>query len=88
VPESRQRESTDHYPVLLSYLDVVVQGYVRAFGLAGVQHFFDTTDGWEAPILNDRTEPRYPRHQQLKPEERELVDMHLARIEARLINPG
>ena len=86
VPESRQRDSTVQYPVLLSYLDVVVQGYVRAFGLEGVQHFFDTTDGWDAPILNDRAEPRYPRHQQLKPDETALVDRHLARIEARLID--
>jgi hypothetical protein len=86
VPESRQRDSTEQYPVLLSYLDVVVQGYVRAFGQEGVQHFFDTTDGWDAPILNDRAEPRYPRHQQLKPDETALVDMHLARIEARLID--
>ena len=46
--------------------------------------FFATTDGWDAPILNDRAEPRYPRHQQLKPTETEFVDDRLhARISAR-----
>jgi hypothetical protein len=49
------------HPVLLSYLDVVVQGYLQEFDEAGVAHFFDTTDGWDAPLLDDRTHPHYPR---------------------------
>lgn len=67
-------------PVLLSYLDVVVQGYLREFGAAGVQRFFDTTDGWDAPILDDRTSPLYPRHRPLLADERALTDRHLARL--------
>ncbi len=66
------------HPILLSYLDVVVQGYLRVYGMKGVAHFFATTDGWEAPILNDRAAPIYPRHQSLSSQERALVDHHLA----------
>lgn len=46
--------------VLLSYLDVVVQGYFREFGRKGVVHFFEMTEGWHAPVLNDRANPIYP----------------------------
>ena len=61
VPEARHIKPTDSFPILLSYLDVVVQGYWRVFGADGVDRFFATTDGWDAPILNDRSAPRYPR---------------------------
>jgi hypothetical protein len=69
--------STRH-PVLLSYLDVVVQGYLREYGIAGAKRFFATTDGWDAPLLNDRAAPRYPRHQQLTAEQTAFVDDCLA----------
>lgn len=85
VPEERHRVPSSAYPVLLSYLDVVVQGYLREFGTDGVRSFFDTTDGWDSPILNDRAEPRYPRHQSLKPQETALVDAELVRIGARVV---
>lgn len=61
-------------PVLLSYLDVVVQGYLREFGEDGVTRFFETTDGWDAPLKDDRADPVYPRHQRLADAERTLVD--------------
>ncbi len=82
VPEDRHNEPTDAFPILMSYLDVVVQGYLRAYGTDGAQRFFDTTAGWSAPILNDRDAPRYPRHQVLKPEETAFVDAQLARLSA------
>ena len=69
-------------PILLSYLDVVVQGYFREFGEDGVDHFFETTQGWNTPILDDRAQPAYPRHQKLKPEETELTDSWLAKLSA------
>lgn len=69
-----------HQPILLSYLDVVVQGFANVFGNEGVTRFFDTTSGWDAPILNDRTEPRYPRHQKLSSSELALVDHHVERV--------
>ncbi len=48
-------------PILLSYLDVCVEGYQAAFGPDGHQPFFETTDGWEFPIVDDRCAPIYPR---------------------------
>lgn len=61
-------------PVLLSYIDVVLQGYLREFGEAGVRRFFATTDGWDAPVIDDRAKPRYPRHCVLTPDERAFFD--------------
>lgn len=63
--------------ILLSYLDVVVQGYLAEFGAGGVADFFATTDGWDTPVLNDRAVPRYPRAQILTTQETALVDQHL-----------
>ena len=73
--------SEDH-PILLSYVDVVVQGYLRMFGTNGVAHFFATTDGWHLPVQNDRANPVYPRHQTLRPEEQDLVDEPLTAVMA------
>lgn len=72
-------------PILLSYLDVVVQGYLREFGVAGARLFFETTDGWEAPILDDRAAPSYPRHQKLSEEERRFVDGQLRALRANVV---
>ncbi|MEO1639778.1 MAG: gamma-glutamylcyclotransferase family protein [Pseudomonadota bacterium] len=69
----------DH-PILLSYLDTVVQGYLEVFGEPGVSQFFATTDGWDAPLLDDRDDPIYPRAQRLSAAERALVDDHLAAV--------
>lgn len=82
VPEGRHTEPSETFPILLSYLDVVVQGYLRTFGPEGASRFFDTTDGWGSPILNDRAEPRYPRHQVLSPDETAFVDARLACLSA------
>ncbi|MEQ6250571.1 gamma-glutamylcyclotransferase family protein [Sulfitobacter sp. HNIBRBA3233] len=77
VPEHSWVEDGDH-AVLLSYLDVVVQGFLREYGSEGVTRFFATTDGWETPILNDRADPQYPRAMKLSAQETALVDQHLA----------
>ncbi|QBF30274.1 gamma-glutamylcyclotransferase family protein [Thalassococcus sp. S3] len=79
--QSRAGASTAH-PILLSYLDVVVQGYLRVFGVDGATRFFETTDGWQAPILNDRADPRYPRHQALSADELRFVDAMLEDLPA------
>ena len=52
----------------------------------GVTRFFDTTTGWDTPIRDDRAAPAYPRHQPLKPEEMAVVDLHLDRIGARIVD--
>lgn len=77
VPDNEADPSGALHPILLSYLDVVVQGYVREFGEAGAERFFDTTRGWEAPVVDDRRAPRYPRAQTLTARERGLVDAAL-----------
>ncbi len=67
--------STGH-PILLSYLDVVVQGFLREYGETGVREFFATTDGW-GQIRDDRYDPVYPRFQTLTKGERALVDAQI-----------
>lgn len=83
VPPADTGVPGDH-AILLSYLDVVVQGFLHEFGEAGVAAFFDTTDGWDTPVLNDRAAPRYPRHKVLSAAETALVDDHLGRLSARV----
>ncbi len=73
VPRSSFRSDADPAPILLSYLDVVLQGYLREFGADGVDRFFATTRGWDRPVSDDRAEPLYPRHQLLTADERGLV---------------
>ncbi|EKE43908.1 hypothetical protein OCGS_1889 [Oceaniovalibus guishaninsula JLT2003] len=73
-------------PVLLSYLDVVVQGYARQFGAEGVARFFATTDGWGA-VADDRAAPLYPRARRLDPAETALVDTHLAALGVPCVAP-
>ena len=87
IPPLEHTEPTDQHPLLLSYIDVVVQGYLRAFGPEGADRFFATTDGWDGPILNDRAAPRYPRHQQLSTAETGYVDDHLTRLGAKITHP-
>lgn len=79
VKPAHLSDAADH-PILRSYLDVVVQGYLRVHGEAGVAHFFETTDGWTMPVLDDRAAPLYPRHQLLTARETALVDAHLAAV--------
>ncbi|MGB0960129.1 MAG: gamma-glutamylcyclotransferase family protein [Halocynthiibacter sp.] len=65
---------TDAHPILLSYIDVVLRGYFDLFGDDGIAHFIATTDGWDAPILNDRARPLYPRAQALTKSETAQTD--------------
>lgn len=69
-------------PILLSYLDCVIQGFLNQFGEDGVAAFFDSTAGWDRPIKNDRAAPIYPRAQNLSADQTQLVDEHLKRISA------
>lgn len=85
IPESDQAIPTSDNPILLSYLDVVIQGYLHQFGQDGVKHFEETTLGWDAPILNDRTSPLYPRAQILSAQETKTVDNLIENVGATLI---
>jgi hypothetical protein len=70
------------YPILRSYLDVVIQGYLQEFGPAGAANFFKTTDNW-GPIIDDRADPVYERHQSLTVEQTAFVDHHIATVQNR-----
>lgn len=88
IPDGRHGTPGRSAPVLLSYIDVVVQGYLRSFGAAGAQRFFDTTRGWDATVLDDRAAPRYPRHCRLNTAERTLVDICLDDLGVRPVPPA
>jgi len=66
-------------PILRSYLDAVMQGFLREFGAAGLHRFVSETDAFHTPIHEDRTQPLYPRAVSLSPEEVELFDVVLGR---------
>ncbi len=86
VAPERRTTPTEPPKILLSYLDVVIQGYFDIFGEAGVADFFATTVGWGA-VLDDRTAPIYPRHQNLTPAQTALVDGHLASLNTPIVLP-
>jgi hypothetical protein len=78
-------DRTANHPILLSYLDVVIQGFLREFGESGVNRFMESTDGWACGLHDDRARPLYPRHQILSGAETALVDRltsHLPRVRA------
>jgi hypothetical protein len=85
IPNGQHIAPSERHPILLSYLEVVVQGYLNEFGKDGVAEFFDTTDGWDAPILDDRAAPLYPRFQSLSRAEKALTESHMTRMNCRLI---
>lgn len=76
--------ATVRHPILQSYLDIVVKGYLDMFGEAGVDRFFDSTDGWDSPIFNDRDAPIYPRHMPLTAEVLGFVDEKLHAVAAKV----
>ena len=88
VPAANLVQTDRPYPILLSYLDTVLQGYGLEFGAGGVAGFFATTDGWDAPVLNDRAAPIYPRATRLSPAETALVDQHLEALGVEIIRPA
>ena len=77
IAHGEQRAPSPDHAILMSYLDTVVAGYLAEFGEIGVADFFATTDGWDAPILNDRDAPRYPRHAGVTDATRALTDDQL-----------
>ncbi len=70
-------EGAPRQPILRSYLDAVMQGFLANFGEEGVHRFVATTDGFDRDILEDRVEPRYARAVMLTATERGLFDQIL-----------
>lgn len=79
------RFGDDEHPIHLSYVEVVLRGFLTEFGEAGTARFMAETDGWHAPVLDDRAAPRYPRAQHLAQSERALVDRMLKTVDARIV---
>tara|TARA_R110002020_G_scaffold86758_2_gene214206 strand:+ start:9302 stop:9967 length:666 start_codon:yes stop_codon:yes gene_type:complete len=65
-------------PILRSYLDAVMQGFLVEFGKAGLSRFVAETAGFDRPVLEDREAPRYARAVDLSPAEIALFDAALA----------
>lgn len=74
IPKGRHHAPSKDHPILQSYVDVVLQGYLNEFGTDGVAQFIATTEGWASPVMQDRADPIYPRHQTLNRAERQMVD--------------
>lgn len=66
-------------PILQSYLDAVLQGFLAEHGEAGLTRFVLETEGFETAVLADREAPVYPRAVVLTASERALIDALLAR---------
>jgi cation transport regulator ChaC len=49
------------YPIWFSYAEAVLHGFMSVFKSAGVDAFIGTTNGWSAPVIDDRDNPRYRR---------------------------
>lgn len=67
----------EDHPILQSYIDAVMQGFLDQFGEQGAFRFVQETDGWDAPILDDRNKPIYPRSITLSPTEKLIIDQAL-----------
>lgn len=65
------------YPILQSYVDAVMQGFLHKFGEEGLARFVEETDGWQTPIVQDRDRPFYPRSVTLNLDEERLIDQYL-----------
>jgi hypothetical protein len=61
-------------PILQSYLDAVMQGFMHEFGETGVRDFLHSTDGFERPVRADRHDPVYPRAVELPDHQRAFFD--------------
>lgn len=66
--------SNRQYPILQSYIDCVLAGYCAVFNQVGMQHFVESTIGWDGFIENERSKPRYPRAVQLSDSQLALFD--------------
>lgn len=61
-------------PILQSYLDAVLQGFLMVYGEEGVKRFVHNTANFDTPILQDREAPNYPRAVNLSSSEQALFD--------------
>jgi len=72
--------ATKQFPIWLSYVDAVLQGYLHQFGEAGMHRFIATTIVWNGAIVDDRSAPKYPRKVKATISEQKLFDSALRAI--------
>ena len=82
---TKETDSKQKSPILMSYLDVVLQGFFQIYGETGLDHFLESTDGWDRPIQNDRAKPIYPRNRELSAFETELIDYKISERSFKII---
>ena len=85
VPGDGPPSGPEDPPILLSYLDTVVAGFLALHGPEGPARFFAETEGWAAPVADDRAAPVYPRHVPGDGTVPALVDALLAARGARVV---
>ncbi|MFP7671797.1 gamma-glutamylcyclotransferase family protein [Marivita sp. S0852] len=85
IPSGTAAAPDEAHPILLSYVDAVIQGYLHHYGETGAAQFMQTTEGWDTCVLNDRAAPIYPRAQRLSVEEERFVDDMLSTIRAKVL---
>ncbi len=75
---THHRSGSEEFPIWRSYLDCVLAGYFDLGGHPAMDDFIASTKGWNAPILDDRRLPRYPRAVTLAPDVQRGIDETLA----------
>lgn len=78
--DAHYRWGDEDHPILLSYVDCVLAGFLKHWGEEGVRHFVETTHGWHVPILDDRDDPRYLRAVRIPDDARAFFDEALAEV--------
>jgi cation transport protein ChaC len=67
----------EEHPILQSYIDCVLAGYLTLFERSGMQAMIESTRGWDRPVMNDRTAPHYPRAVEIDADLQLLIDQML-----------
>lgn len=81
--EENRHIASEEHPVLQSYVDCVMAGYLERFGQNGLYSLVSSTRGWDRPRLNDRDTPFYPRWVPVDEEQRQLFDHCLDQVDSR-----
>jgi len=76
--KQHQGAANQHFPILQSYIDVVLAGYKQLFSASGVHEFVQSTKGWDGIIEPDREQPRYPRAVTLQHHQLDEIDTIVA----------
>jgi hypothetical protein len=72
------RPGCGEYPIWRSYVEYILAHYIQLFGESAALAFIHETTGWEAPMLDDRLYPKYPRAKPLSAQMRMVIDESLA----------